>query len=218
MEETELNVEDRTQVAGGTLTAGPTIPMDSGGGRTIIRPSPGGIASSGKKLVTGSFLSPDISFDARKLAFAYVECEGDTAQRFHTDPSKGHWHEGRCFHVFTCNIDGSELRQITDGTWNDFDQCWLPNGRMAFITERRGGYLRCGRECPTYTLFDMNPDGSQIRCLSYHETNEWQRSVTHDGRILYTRWDYPDRHFSAAHHPWITTLDGRDPRQVHGKR
>jgi hypothetical protein len=171
---------------------------------------------AGKKLVTGSFLSPDISFDARKLAFAYVECEGDTAQRFHTDPSKGHWHEGRCFHVFTCNIDGSELQQITDGTWNDFDPCWLPNGRMAFITERRGGYLRCGRECPTYTLFDMNPNGSQIRCLSYHETNEWQPSVTHDGRILYTRWDYPDRHGCTAHHPWITTLDGRDSRHVHG--
>ncbi|MDR2754411.1 MAG: discoidin domain-containing protein [Planctomycetaceae bacterium] len=171
---------------------------------------------TGKKLVTGSFLAPDISFNARELAFAYVECEGDTAQRFHTDPSKGHWHEGRCFHIFTCNIDGSDLRQITDGTWNDFDPCWLPNGRMAFITERRGGYLRCGRECPTYTLFDMNPDGSQIRCLSYHETNEWQPSVTHDGRILYTRWDYPDRHGCTAHHPWITTLDGRDSRHVHG--
>ncbi|MDR0337548.1 MAG: hypothetical protein LBI18_10705, partial [Planctomycetaceae bacterium] len=140
----------------------------------------------------------------------------DTKQRFHTDPSTGHWHEGRCFHIFTCNIDGSELQQITDGTWNDFDPCWLPNGRMAFITERRGGYLRCGRECPTYTLFDMNPDGSQIRCLSYHETNEWQPSVTHDGRILYTRWDYPDRHGCTAHHPWITTLDGRDSRHVHG--
>lgn len=171
---------------------------------------------AGKKLVTGSFLAPDISFDARKLAFAYVECEGDKAQRFHTDPNKGHWHEGRCFHVFTCNIDGNDLRQITDGTWNDFDPCWLPNGRMAFITERRGGYLRCGRECPTYTLFDMNQDGSQIRCLSYHETNEWQPSVTHDGRILYTRWDYPDRHGCTAHHPWITTLDGRDSRHVHG--
>jgi cytochrome c553 len=171
---------------------------------------------AGKKLITGSFLAPDISFDARKLAFAYVECEGDTAQRFHTDPSKGHWHEGRCFHLFTCNIDGSDLQQVTDGTWNDFDPCWLPNGRMAFITERRGGYLRCGRECPTYTLFDMNPDGSQIRCLSYHETNEWHPSVTHDGRILYTRWDYPDRHGCVAHHPWITTLDGRNPRHVHG--
>ncbi|MDR1052997.1 MAG: discoidin domain-containing protein, partial [Planctomycetaceae bacterium] len=178
---------------------------------------------AGKQLANGSFLSPDLSFDARKLAFAYVECEGDVAQRFHTDPSKGHWHEGRCFHIFTCDLNNDSgkfvagsLKQITDGTWNDFDPCWLPNNRMAFITERRGGYLRCGRECPTYTLFDMNTDGSQMRCLSYHETNEWQPSVTNDGRILYTRWDYPDRHGCTAHHPWITTLDGRDPRHVHG--
>ncbi|MDR1925470.1 MAG: discoidin domain-containing protein [Planctomycetaceae bacterium] len=177
---------------------------------------------SGKKLLSGSFLSPDISFDGSRLAFAYVECEGDVAQKFHTDPSKGHWDAGRCFHVFTCDLSGnsfisaSNLRQITDGTWNDFDPCWLPNGRLAFITERRGGYLRCGRACPTYTLFDMEPDGSRMRCLSYHETNEWQPSVTHDGRILYTRWDYPDRHGCTAHHPWITSLDGRDSRHVHG--
>ncbi|MDR0869452.1 MAG: hypothetical protein LBN39_01520 [Planctomycetaceae bacterium] len=34
---------------------------------------------AGKKLTSGSFLSPDISYDAKKLAFAYVECEGDKA-------------------------------------------------------------------------------------------------------------------------------------------
>jgi hypothetical protein len=48
MGETELNTEGHTQVGG---TTGPTIPMDSGGGRTIIRPAHGGIASSGKKMV-----------------------------------------------------------------------------------------------------------------------------------------------------------------------
>ena len=170
----------------------------------------------GRTLTTGAFVSPNLSYEADRIAFAYVECTGDMAQRYHTDPSQGHWHEGRSFHIFTCKIDGSDLQQITDGTWNDFDPCWLPNGRIAFITERRGGYLRCGRACPTYTLFDMNPDGSFIRCLSYHETNEWNPSVTHDGRILYTRWDYPDRHGCTAHHPWITTLDGRDTRQIHG--
>jgi hypothetical protein len=49
-EETELNMEGRTQVVG-AQSAAPTIPMDSGGGRTIIRPAHGGVASSGKKLV-----------------------------------------------------------------------------------------------------------------------------------------------------------------------
>ena len=164
----------------------------------------------------GSFLSPDLSCDGKQILFAYVECTGDTQHRHHTDPAKGHWAEGRCYHVFKVNVDGTNLAQLTDGTWNDFDPAWLPNGRVAFITERRGGYLRCGRVCPTYTLYDMLPDGRDINCLSFHETNEWNPSVTPDGRIIYTRWDYVDRFGCTAHHPWITTLDGADSRAVHG--
>ncbi len=171
---------------------------------------------AGKKLSGGSFIAPDLSYDASKIAFAYVECSDDKRHRYHTDPSKGHWHVGRSYHVFSMNVDGSELVQLTDGTWNDIDPCWLPGGRIAFVSERRGGYLRCGRVCPTYTLFDMDSDGHNMRCLSYHETNEWHPSVTHDGRILYTRWDYVDRHGLTAHMPWVTTLDGRDSRAVHG--
>ena len=171
---------------------------------------------AGQKLDGGSCLSPDLSFDARRIAFAYVECRGDTDHRHHTDPTRGHWHEGRCHHLFRVNVDGTGLAQLTDGTWNDFAPCWLPSGRIAFISERRGGYLRCGRVCPTYTLYDMAPDGTGLRCLSYHETNEWHPSVTHDGRIIFTRWDYVDRHGCTAHMPWITTVDGRDSRAVHG--
>ena len=164
----------------------------------------------------GSFLSPDLSYDGREILFAYVECTGDTKHRHHTDPNRGHWAEGRCYHVFKVNADGTGLVQLTDGTWNDFDPRWLPIGRIAFISERRGGYLRCGRVCPIYTLYDMAADGQDINCLSFHETNEWNPSVTHDGRIIYTRWDYVDRFGCTAHHPWITTLDGADSRAVHG--
>ena len=185
----------------------------------------------GQKLDKGSFLSPSVSFDGTKIAFAYVECEESATpvdvnvithaitrltHVYTLDVTRGHWEIGRAYHIFTCNADGSELRQITDGTWNDFDPCWLPNGRLAFITERRNGYLRCGRECPTFTLFDMNPDGMQMRPLSFHETNEWNPNVTNDGKIIYTRWDYVDRNACIVHHPWVTTLDGRDPREVHG--
>ena len=171
---------------------------------------------SGEDTIGGSFLSPELSYDGKTIAFAYVECEGDKRHRHHVDPLKGHWAEGRCYHIFKVNADGSNLTMLTDGTWNDFDPCFLPNGRIAFISERRGGYLRCGRTCPTYTLYDMATDGSDITGLSPHETNEWHPSVTNDGRILYTRWDYVDRFGCTAHHPWITTLDGRDSRAVHG--
>ena len=171
---------------------------------------------SGDETEGGSFLSPDVSFDGKQIAFAYVECRGERGHREHTDPSRGHWDEGRCYHVFKANADGSRLEQLTDGTWNEFDPCWMPSGRIAFISERRGGYLRCGRICPTYTLHDMAADGSDIRCLSPHETNEWHPSVAHDGLIVWTRWDYVDRHGVVAHMPWTTTPDGRDPRAIHG--
>jgi hypothetical protein len=171
---------------------------------------------SGEDAEGGAFLSPSLSYDGKTVLFAYVECQGDKVHRWHTDATQGHWAEGRAFHLFKVNVDGTGLRQLTDGTWNDFDPCWLPNGRVAFITERRGGYLRCGRVCPLYNLYDMAADGTDINCLSFHESNEWHPSVTHDGRIIYTRWDYVDRHGVTAHFPWITRLDGTDSRAVHG--
>lgn len=169
----------------------------------------------GTRLETGAFATLALDYDAQKIAFAYVEAEGDKEHKYHYDLSNGHWERGRCLHIFTANADGSDLRQITDGTWNDFYPCFLPNGRIAFISERRGGYLRCGRVCPNFTVFDMNPDGSFMRCLSYHETNEWAPVVSNDGKIVWTRWDYIDRHSSAAHHPWVMSLNGSDPRQIH---
>lgn len=198
----------RGRLAGKGLSGGPAEPravsFDGMGNR------------SGDDGEGGCFLSPDLSFDGTSVAFAYVECDGDTQHRHHTDPTRGHWAEGRCYHIFSVGIDGSGLEQLTDGTWNDFDPCWMPDGRIAFITERRGGYLRCGRACPNYTLYDMAADGRDIRCLSFHETNEWHPSVTNHGLLIWTRWDYVDRHGCTAHHPWTITPDGRDPRSIHG--
>lgn len=170
---------------------------------------------SGDESAGGSFLSPDLSYDGRTMAFAYVECEGRRTHERHTDASRGHWAEGRAYHLFRMNLDGTDLRQLTDGTWNDFDPCFMPSGRIAFISERRGGYLRCGRTCPSFTVYDVADDGSDVRCLSFHENNEWNPSVTHDGLLVWTRWDYVDRHGCTAHHPWVMTPDGRDPRAMH---
>jgi hypothetical protein len=115
------------------------------------------------------------------------------------------------------NVDGTNLQQLTDGVANDLMPCWMPNGRVAFMSERRGGYGRChGRPVPSFTLHSMFPDGSDIVCLSPHETNEWNPSIDNDGMIIYTRWDYVDRGFNQAHHPWITTPDGRDARAIQG--
>jgi len=161
----------------------------------------------GRKLEGGSFLSPELSYDGRTVLFAWTQCK---AKKTYT------WGPEISYHVFKVGADGSGLVQLTDGPGDDFDPCFLPGGRIAFMSLRRGGYLRCGRHCPTYTMFSMKPDGGDIVCLSYHETHEWQPSVTNDGMIVYTRWDYVDRDTNVAHHIWTCYPDGRDPRSLHG--
>jgi len=161
----------------------------------------------GQKLDSGSFLSPELSYDGKTILFAYSECK---AKKTYT------WAPEFSYHIFKVNADGTNLVQLTDGPADDFDPCFLPNGRIVFISERRGGYLRCGRHCPVYTMFSMAPDGSDIICISFHETHEWHPSVNNEGMIVYTRWDYVDRDTNIAHHIWLCYPDGRDPRSYHG--
>jgi hypothetical protein len=168
---------------------------------------------AGEKLQGGSLLSPDLSFDGRTIRFAYTQAQAYAQTQGRVAYL---WAPEYSYHLFQVNADGSGLLQLTDGSGDDFDPCSLPNGRVAFISERRGGYLRCGRHCPTYTLFSMAADGSDIICLSYHETHEWQPSVDNNGMIVYTRWDYVDRDSDIAHHLWTCYPDGRDPRSLHG--
>lgn len=179
----------------------------------------------------GGFIGLDLDFDGQSILFAFTEAEHEIPEgasfddqycsRTELAKDKGALHHyfrpESTFHIFRMRADGSGLRQLTDGMWNDTDPCFLPNGRIAFISERAGGQVRCGmRPLPSATLHAMMPDGSDLVQLSWHDTQEWHPSVDHHGRIVYTRWDYVDRDSDVAHHLWTCLPDGRDPRTPHG--
>jgi hypothetical protein len=51
----------------------------------------------------------------------------------------------------------------------DFDPCFLPSGRMVFISDRRGGFGRCHpRSVESYTLHGMLRDGSDVIRMTPH--------------------------------------------------
>jgi hypothetical protein len=161
----------------------------------------------GRKLAGGSFLQPQLSYDAKQILFSYTECS----------PKGEPWCPEKSYHVFRCDADGSHLTQVTDGSWNDLHPNWLADGRVVFMSERRGGFGRChARPVPLYTLHTMDADGGNMMRISHHESNEWHPSLNNDGMIIYSRWDYVDRGHNQAHHAWLTTPDGRDARAVHG--
>ena len=160
-------------------------------------------------LPQGSFQHLDVSFDGRRAIFAY--CAVPKA------PPNRETHLDRFYRLYEVGADGSGLRQLTNGSFDDFAPRYLPNGQIIFISTRRGGFHRCGRgPCPVYTLALANGDGSSPRVISYHETQEWDPSGLSDGRVIYTRWDYVDR--DAVHYQqlWTVRPDGTDPRIFYG--
>jgi hypothetical protein len=160
-------------------------------------------------LPPGSFQHLDVSWDGRRLLFAY--CRAETA------PSDREQHLERHFHLYEIRADGSGLRQLTDGLYDDFSPRYLPDGKIMFISTRRGGYHRCGRgPCNVYTLALCDADGGSPHTVSFHETHEWDPAVLNDGRIIYTRWDYVDR--DAVHYQqlWSVRPDGSDVRIFYG--
>jgi len=172
----------------------------------------------GQRLAGGAFLSPELSFDGREILFAYAK------PVYAKRPRVWEYTEDNSFHIYKVNVDGTGLVQLTTGNHNDFDPCYLPGGRIAFISTRnetRGPgqiFSRCfpDRGPAQFFLHSMNVDGSDIVPMSYHETDEWQPSVNNDGMLVYTRWDYVDRNSNAAQHLWTCYPDGRDPRSPHG--
>jgi mono/diheme cytochrome c family protein len=172
------------------------------------------------KLPPGTVQHPDLSFDATRILFAY--CDQTIA-----DPKL------RRSFLYEVNVDGSGLRQLTgtasdpmttvDGRHTvlieDWDPCYLPDGGFAFVSTRNQGGVRChhgGRYCPTYTLYRADEGGANIRPMSHGEANEWDPSVLPDGRIIWTRWDYINRHDTIYQSLWTTRPDGTGTAHFYG--
>jgi hypothetical protein len=163
------------------------------------------------RLPRGNYTTLALSYDARTIYFGFCE----RAEKKHDFYSP----ERRCFHIYAMDADGSNLRQLTDGPDDDFDPCPLPDGGIAFMSTRRGGFIRCNNPwepCPTHTLHRMDASGKGLRTLSWHETSEWHPWVLNDGRIAYCRWDYVDRSAANYHGIWVSNPDGTSPSILFG--
>ncbi len=160
------------------------------------------------RLKRGNYTTLALSYDARTIYFAFAR----RAAKRHDFYSP----QRQYFHLLAMDADGRNLRRLTDGPNDDFDPCPLPDGGLAFMSTRRGGFARCNNPwepLPSYTLHRMDLSlgdaaGRRVRTLSFHETSEWHPAVLNDGRIVYSRWDYVDRSAANFHGLWVSNPDG----------
>jgi len=187
----------------------------------------------------GNFLRPDLSYDGKKVVFAYCKYYGHVSA-VRDKVKKEELPEDCFYHIFEMNVDGSGVRQLTSGRYDDFDARYLPDGQIVFLSTRKGialqcgkasaqataeatlpdSYVRCGggnhRPVAVFTLHTMDAEGGDLRAISAFENFEWTPSVAVDGRILYARWDYIDRFNGPFISLWSTNPDGTNPQLVYG--
>lgn len=208
---------------------------DTFGGEVCVLENPGRSFVTknlvGEKLPPGAFATLSLSHDAKTIYFAYTavsQSENATkpvkwsrlgSHDFHEHTMDFLAGEKGKFQIYAMDITGKNLRQLTRDSYDNFDPQELPEGGLAFLSTRRGGFVRCNNiwePLPVYTLHRMEVDGANIRTLSFHETNEWHPSVLHDGRIVYSRWDYVDRSAAHYHGLWTSNPDGTLPSVLFG--
>lgn len=188
----------------------------------------------------GNVLRPDVSYDGTKILFAWCRYYPGLSE-WPDKLDKSRLPEDSFYHLFEVNTDGTGLRQLTFGKYNDFDGRYLPDGNIVFCSTRRGQsvqysitsaavsltdpalpecYVRCGggpeRPCAVYTLHAMDAEGRNLRPISAFEMFEWTPSIDDQGRILYSRWDYVDRYGQNNMGLWTTRADGTGVQAVFG--
>ena len=62
----------------------------------------------------------------------------------------------------------------------------------------------------------MEADGANIRQIGHNTLFEGRGSLLPDGRVLYTRWEYVDKHFSSAYGLWTANPDGTNQTLFYG--
>ncbi len=169
------------------------------------------------KLPAGAVRNPDLHYDAEKLVFAFCD---------HTRAGQ------KRYFLYEAALDGSWVRQLTGterdpfDTWEgratalieDNDPCYLPDDGIAFVSTRCQSFGRChgGRYNPAWTLHRCDAQGDRIQQLSFGNENEYEPAVLNDGRILFTRWEYTNRHEMLFHKLWWCRPDGTSPAHFFG--
>ena len=147
----------------------------------------------------GIVRDPAVSWDGKTLAFSMRRNDADDD-----------------FHLYTMNLETREITQITFGLGiADMDPDWLPNGDLIFTS------TRCNFSAPCWwssvcNLYTCDAQGRFIRRLGVDHGHTVFPHITNDGRVIYTRWEYSDRHAGYLHSLFVMNADGTNQTEYYG--
>lgn len=145
----------------------------------------------------GGVRDPQVSYDAQKILFAYRKGGSEN------------------YHLYEIAVDGTRLKQLTDGAYDDIEPTYLANGEIVFVSTRCKRWVNCWLT-QVAILHRCHADGSNIHAISSNTEQDNTPWPLPDGRLLYTRWEYVDRSQVDYHHLWASNPDGTSQMIYYG--
>jgi hypothetical protein len=172
--------------------------LEKGGGLYVKSLADGGL----KRLIDASegvILDCQVSYDGSRILFSW--------KRSMNGP----------FGIWSIKSDGSGLARVIDHQSNNMNACWLPDGGIAFLSDRKPAFAYCWTSTSP-VLYRADADGGSVIRLSANYLTDFTPSVMRDGRILFSRWEYVDRPAIPIQSLWAINPDGTMLSGVFGNR
>ena len=147
----------------------------------------------------GIILDCEVSYDGRQILFSW--------KRAMDAP----------FEVWRIGADGTGLAKVIADASNNMNACWLPDGGIAFMSDRKPAFAYCWTSTSP-VLYRADGDGRNAVKLSANYLTDFTPSVMTDGRILFSRWEYVDRPAIPIQSLWAINPDGTSLAGVFGNR
>ena len=147
----------------------------------------------------GILRNPDVSYDGRRILFAWKKADRNDD-----------------FHVYEMDVASREIRQLTNEPGcADYEGVYLPDGNIVFSSTRCSQTVDCNW-VEVSNLYLMDGDGRFIRRVGFDQVHTVFPTVTDDGRVLYTRWEYNDRGQIFPQPLFQMNPDGTNQQEFYG--
>jgi len=147
----------------------------------------------------GMLRNPDVSYDGDRILFAWKKSDREDD-----------------YHLYEMDAATEQVRQLTHGLHvADYEGVYLPDGNIVFSSTRCIQTVDCNW-MEVSNLYLMDSAGRYMRRVGFDQVHTIFPTVTDDGRVLYTRWDYNDRGQIYTQPLFQMNSDGAYQREFYG--
>jgi len=126
----------------------------------------------------------------------------------------------RRWNIFEVKLDGTGFRPLIEDLEPElefYDGVYLPDGRL--IANSNIGYQ--GVPCvngsdPVGNMVLYEPKSKNLRRLTFDQDANWNPVIMHNGRVMYTRWEYTDLTHYYARIVMHVNPDGTENKALFG--